>query len=276
MNTLQHADLKVNSGTPKPTETPLWKGKTTFRVGGKPLVAAVSVDRTWFRVRFEGMDEPLAPEMHAQMVSATFAWAKKDKNLCYFGESNSLKVAMLRTLGFSNAKHIEEPVIAEVAKVKGNVPHPAQVEAKGKTTTTVKVNEAAPTYTPTVKAKAGVVVGINAVGRPYNGANGQFISKDKLVNTVNGHAVHEDGESLGYDMTDEEATAYHQGFVMGRQARDTGVSLAGEWQRGYEDGFEPDPIVDTHVEELSAIRESVATLAAGLASITELLAKLGK
>lgn len=226
MNTLQHSDLKVNAGKPKPSETPLWKGKTTFKVNGKALVAAVSVDRTWFRVRFEGWDEPLPPELHAQMTNASFWWAKKENNLAYFGESNEAKVRMLRELGFSGAKHITEPVIREVVKVKGNVEHPAHVEAKGKKTTTV----------------AGTVVSINSVGKPFNVSNGQFIAKDKLMSTsngkhINGYPVHEDGESQGHDLSREEADAYDMGFEYGKLTVEQDNDLKYHLLRGYEDGM---------------------------------------
>lgn len=256
--------LKVNSGTPKPTEVQLWKGNTTWQVNGKKLVANVSADRTWYWVRFEGRDEMLPPEYHAQMAAAGFYWGKKPRNLGYFGASSPEKVALLRGMGYHQAQHIEEPIVAPVTKVKANVEHPAQVEPKGKKTST-----------PTGKSLAQNgkhYIAYNAAGRAVWADTGYFVSAAEMVGmgitrvdpkpTVNGHVVHEDGESVGYDDVDP-TDAYQFGFEMGRHDRDNGASSKDVWLQGYEAGLKPDPeVVANQHDQDTDLREMVLMLAA--------------
>jgi hypothetical protein len=80
--------------------------------------------------------------------------------------------------------------------------------------------------------------------------------------TVNGHVVHEDGESVGYDDVDP-TDAYQFGFEMGRHDRDNGASSKDVWLQGYEAGLKPDP-VDTHASEVNSLQEEVMTVASML------------
>ncbi len=289
--------LKVNSGEPKKTEVHLWKGNTTWQVNGKRLVAAVSADRTWFWVRFEGRDEPLPPELHAQMTNAGFYWGKKPRNLGYFGESSEAKVALLRSMSFHQAKHITEPVVAPVAKVTSNVEHPAKVEPKGKLSSTPTGNS--------LKQTGKHYVAYNAAGRPVWADTGYFVSAAELVamgikqvDTKPGQApsfqkvqppaqgpaelmaeyfnltsVDDKGNQTSItrvvdgDLVTEDidpSDAYQFGFEMGRYDRDNGTSSKDVWLQGYEAGMQPDPEPEPEVASAqdTELRQLVLMLAA--------------